>query len=271
MSTTSPSSMSNEPAIDSGGGFVRLRLDIAYDGTDFAGWAVQAGQRTVAGVLDDALSTVFRTPVQLRAAGRTDTGVHATGQVAHVDVPADALSHAYPRATRPEDSEFLAARSTARAVPARRCPRARHRPRRSRVSTRGSRRCVGTTSIGCRPLRTASNRKRRVSSRRGRARWMSTPWRPHRETCWGCTTSPRSAATVKVPPPSAICSGWTGHATATASPPTSPPTRSAGRWCGHWSARCWRSASTAANRLGAPRCWGRRDAPATSPRRRRRA
>lgn len=99
--------MNDEPAIDSGGGFVRLRLDIAYDGTEFAGWAVQAGQRTVAGVLDDALSTVFRTPVQLRAAGRTDAGVHATGQVAHVDVPGDALRHAYPRATRAGDSEFL--------------------------------------------------------------------------------------------------------------------------------------------------------------------
>lgn len=95
------------PAIDSGGGLVRLRLDIAYDGTEFAGWAVQAGQRTVAGVLDDALSTVFRTPVVTRAAGRTDTGVHATGQVAHVDVPEDALVHAYPRTPRPGDSEFL--------------------------------------------------------------------------------------------------------------------------------------------------------------------
>ena len=61
---------------------------------------MQAGQRTVAGVLDEALSTVFRTPVQLRAAGRTDTGVHATGQVAHVDVPADAIAHAYPRDDR---------------------------------------------------------------------------------------------------------------------------------------------------------------------------
>jgi tRNA pseudouridine38-40 synthase len=84
----------------------RLRLDIAYDGTEFAGWAVQAGQRTVAGVLDDALSTVFRVPVQLRAAGRTDAGVHATGQVAHVDVPAGALDHAYPRTPRPNDPEF---------------------------------------------------------------------------------------------------------------------------------------------------------------------
>jgi tRNA pseudouridine38-40 synthase len=111
--------MSNEPAIDSGGGFVRLRLDIAYDGTDFAGWAVQAGQRTVAGALDDALSTVFRTQVQLRAAGRTDAGVHATGQVAHVDVPADALSHAYPRTTREGDSEFLPlVRRLARFLPA---------------------------------------------------------------------------------------------------------------------------------------------------------
>nr|WP_238994662.1 tRNA pseudouridine(38-40) synthase TruA [Mycolicibacterium chubuense] len=94
------------PAIDNGGGHVRLRLDIAYDGTDFAGWATQAGQRTVAGVIDDALSTIFRTPVLTRAAGRTDSGVHATGQVAHVDVPAEAVSHAYPRTSRAGEPEF---------------------------------------------------------------------------------------------------------------------------------------------------------------------
>ena len=104
---TSPDvSINDVPAIDSGGGHVRLRLDIAYDGTEFAGWAVQAGQRTVAGVLDDVLSTVFRTPVQLRAAGRTDSGVHATGQVAHFDVPPEALGHAYPRRSRADDDEF---------------------------------------------------------------------------------------------------------------------------------------------------------------------
>jgi tRNA pseudouridine38-40 synthase len=96
-----------EPAIDSDGGFVRLRLDIAYDGTEFAGWATQVGQRTVAGVVGDALSTMFRTPIVLRGAGRTDAGVHATGQVAHCDVPAADLAHAYPRNPRDGEPEFL--------------------------------------------------------------------------------------------------------------------------------------------------------------------
>ncbi|MET0455893.1 MAG: tRNA pseudouridine(38-40) synthase TruA [Mycobacterium sp.] len=95
------------PAIESDGGHVRLRLDIAYDGTGFAGWATQAEQRTVAGTIDDALSMVFRTPIVTRAAGRTDTGVHATGQVAHVDVPADAIPLAYPRTPRSGEPEFL--------------------------------------------------------------------------------------------------------------------------------------------------------------------
>jgi tRNA pseudouridine38-40 synthase len=98
--------LNDEPAIDSDGGLVRLRLDIAYDGTDFAGWATQSGQRTVAGVLEESLSTVFRRPLRLRAAGRTDTGVHATGQVAHVDVPVDALPNVYPRSPRPDQPEF---------------------------------------------------------------------------------------------------------------------------------------------------------------------
>lgn len=57
-------------------------------------------------MLDEALTTVFRTPVRLRAAGRTDAGVHATGQVAHLDVPGTALPNAYPRAPHVGEAEF---------------------------------------------------------------------------------------------------------------------------------------------------------------------
>ncbi len=66
----------------------RVRLDLAYDGTDFAGWAAQPGQRTVAGVLTDALVRILGADgaTGLTVAGRTDAGVHATGQVCHVDV-----------------------------------------------------------------------------------------------------------------------------------------------------------------------------------------
>jgi len=66
---------------------VRLRIDLAYDGGDFHGWAAQPGLRTVQGDLEVALATVLRVPeVSTVCAGRTDTGVHARGQVVHVDL-----------------------------------------------------------------------------------------------------------------------------------------------------------------------------------------
>ena len=67
----------------------RLRLTIAYDGTDFCGWQLQAGRadRTVQGCLEEALSRICAHPVRAHGSGRTDSGVHALGQVVHADVP----------------------------------------------------------------------------------------------------------------------------------------------------------------------------------------
>lgn len=65
---------------------MRIRLDIAYDGTNFRGWAKQPGLRTVQGTLEAALARIVGSDVQFVVAGRTDAGVHAAGQVAHVDL-----------------------------------------------------------------------------------------------------------------------------------------------------------------------------------------
>jgi tRNA pseudouridine38-40 synthase len=68
---------------------VLIRLDLGYDGAEFSGWAAQPGRRTVEGVLSEALGQVLRLPVKLTVAGRTDSGVHARGQVAHFMAPAE--------------------------------------------------------------------------------------------------------------------------------------------------------------------------------------
>ena len=74
-----------------GDSLVRVRVDLSYDGAAFSGWAAQPGQRTVEGVLSETLGHILRlpAPVRLTVAGRTDSGVHARGQVAHADLPAD--------------------------------------------------------------------------------------------------------------------------------------------------------------------------------------
>lgn len=70
---------------------MRLRIDLAYDGTDFHGWAAQPGLRTVQGVLEPWIGQVLRLPEAptLVVAGRTDAGVHARAQVCHVDLDVD--------------------------------------------------------------------------------------------------------------------------------------------------------------------------------------
>ena len=76
-----------EPTLNPGSGFLRFRIDFAYDGSNFNGWARQPSLRTVQSAMEEALSGLTRSEVEIIVAGRTDAGVHATAQVAHVDLP----------------------------------------------------------------------------------------------------------------------------------------------------------------------------------------
>lgn len=89
---------------------IRVRLDLAYDGTDFHGWAAQPGLRTVDGELSAALARVLRLEVQprLTVAGRTDAGVHARGQVVHVDLPDEAWAALPGRSDRSPGQALVA-------------------------------------------------------------------------------------------------------------------------------------------------------------------
>jgi tRNA pseudouridine38-40 synthase len=91
---------------------MRLRLTLEYDGTRFRGWAVQPNLRTVEGVVRDALGWVYGSWERLVVAGRTDTGVHALGQVASVDVENGPPLERAPEALNtalPEDVSVIAA------------------------------------------------------------------------------------------------------------------------------------------------------------------
>lgn len=90
---------------------MRIRLDLAYDGTNFRGWARQPGLRTVEGTLEAALTRILGGEPRLVVAGRTDAGVHAAGQVAHVDLDPEQVRR-LPRVSGPAASEAHQAAST---------------------------------------------------------------------------------------------------------------------------------------------------------------
>jgi tRNA pseudouridine38-40 synthase len=77
----------SEPTLFPESGFLRLKIKLAYDGTNFSGWAKQPDRRTVQEEFEKAFSTVSRHQCESIVAGRTDAGVHATAQIIHVDVP----------------------------------------------------------------------------------------------------------------------------------------------------------------------------------------
>jgi tRNA pseudouridine38-40 synthase len=107
---------------------VRLKLTLEYDGTDFHGWAAQPDLRTVEGVVREALGAVYPGLASLAVAGRTDTGVHALGNVASVDVDGGAPSVRAAEALNaalPDDVAVVSAEEVATDFDARHSTRAR--------------------------------------------------------------------------------------------------------------------------------------------------
>ncbi|MFC4377473.1 tRNA pseudouridine(38-40) synthase TruA [Nocardia halotolerans] len=132
----------------------RVRLGVSYDGTDFTGWARQPGLRTVQGVLEESLSKVFRAPIQLTVAGRTDAGVHAEGQVAHFDTAGelepDKLMHRMARFL-PKDVRITGIRTAPPEFDARFSAMRRHYAYRLTTAPYGAEPLQARSVVACKP------------------------------------------------------------------------------------------------------------------------
>ncbi|MGB5073241.1 MAG: tRNA pseudouridine(38-40) synthase TruA [Bacteroidota bacterium] len=95
----------------------RFRLVVEYDGTDFAGWQLQSTERSVQGEIELALQRLFQVNVRVHGAGRTDAGVHATGQVAHFDLRSRLDGATVTRALNAELPADITVRDTTEADP----------------------------------------------------------------------------------------------------------------------------------------------------------
>ena len=230
---------------------MRLRIDCAYDGAEFSGWATQPGRRTVQGTLEAALATALRVPeVRVTVAGRTDAGVHARGQVAHVDVDPEVVAASAGRSTEPP-LQALARRVDGILPPDLRVRRVVEAPegfdaRFSAVWRRYAYRVADAQELAD-PLV------------RGHVLTWGRPldldaMNEASAPLVGLRTSPPSASSGRGRPPSARCSTSTGGATTPGSSSARcAPTPSATTWCAPWSAASSRSARAGSPPGGRPR------------------
>ena len=216
---------------------MRLRLDLAYDGTDFHGWATQPGLRTVQGLLEAALAQVLRLDaVAVTCAGRTDTGVHARGQVVHARRRADALVGRPAQHRAPPDALL---RRLNGVLPARRTGAGGGRGA-GRASTHGSRRSGGATPTGSRTSPAVVDPLVRGTV----LAWSrpldldamnAAPRRLVGEHDFAAFCKRREGATTIR---TLLDLAWERDADRAGGGHACAPTRSATTWCGRWSGRC---------------------------------